>query len=201
MPSDVEICNLALDLIHAKNITSLSQSAPNAMKCSLHYEQVRDKLLQGFRWNFAINEITLTEDSSPPSIEEYEYQYVIPARILRVLEVYVDDYITGLPWRKQGKRLLINVDSSTSTVKVRAICKIEDETYFDPYFVEVFVLRLASKLALAIPGSKTDGIDFLKLEDKEISEAEKIHAIEDEEHRYEDKDIRYGTDSWVSAGR
>jgi hypothetical protein len=201
MPSDTEICNLALDLIHAKNISSLSQTAPNAEKCRQHYEQVRDKLLQGFRWNFAVDEIPLTEDSTPPTIEEYEYQYIIPARVLRILEVYVDDYLTSLRWRRQGKRLLINVDSSTSTVKIRAICKVEDETFFDPYFTEVFVLRLASKLALAIPGSKADSIDFLKLEDKEIAEARRMHAIEDEEQNQEDPDRRHGASSWASAGR
>lgn len=201
MSSDTELCNRALDLIHAKNITSLSQLTPNAEKCKQHYEPVRDKLLQGFRWNFAVSEISLTEDSSAPTIEEYEYQYVIPARVLRILEVYVDDYLTTLRWRRQGKRLLINVDSSTSTVKIRAICKVEDESFFDPYFAEVFVLRMASKLAFAIPGSKTDGIDFLKLEDREIAEARRMHAIEDEEQNQEDPDKRYGTSSWASAGR
>lgn len=102
MPTDVEICNLALSAIGTKSsIASLAEVSAEAEACAIWYPIVRDRVLRKRLWGCARGTIVLTlnkelptspsdylwDDSlpSPPYRFEYEYptdcvraRYIIP---------------------------------------------------------------------------------------------------------------------------
>jgi hypothetical protein len=195
--SEVDICNQALDLIKAPNISSLTESSEAARKCNRHYAKCRDTLLEEYPWNFAIQRATFSEDTEEP-LFEYEHQYVIPSDCLRILSIY--NY-TG-PWRREGQRLLVDIDSSSSdSCYVRYIKKVTDVSDFDPMFVEALVYRLAAKLAIAIRNDEDLAERYEKKEIMMVMKAERLHAIEDTSYEDENEDDRDEQCSWVTEGR
>lgn len=67
MPSVVEICNEAMDLLGAATITSLDENSKEARLCNRRFSTVRDAVLRSHPWNCAITRATLSQDGTPPS--------------------------------------------------------------------------------------------------------------------------------------
>ena len=59
MPSVVEICNEAMDLLGAATITSLDENSKEARLCNRRFSTVRDAVLRSHPWNCLIKRITL----------------------------------------------------------------------------------------------------------------------------------------------
>ena len=54
MPSVVDICNEAMDLLGAATITALTENSKEARLCNRRFETVRDQVLRAHPWNAAI---------------------------------------------------------------------------------------------------------------------------------------------------
>ena len=71
MASEVQICNIALQLIkHSKQITSLTSGTKEANACEIVYGEMRDLCLDMHHWNFATRRVKLAqlaEDSARTS--------------------------------------------------------------------------------------------------------------------------------------
>ena len=53
MPSVVDICNEAMDLLGAATITALTENSKEARLCNRRFETVRDAVLRAHTWNVA----------------------------------------------------------------------------------------------------------------------------------------------------
>jgi hypothetical protein len=70
MPSDVDICNLALAMIGADPISQLEGDdlTPLEVKCAALYDSYRDTLLEDYDWDFAVERSDeLAADSTDPT--------------------------------------------------------------------------------------------------------------------------------------
>ncbi len=54
MPSVVDICNEAMDLLGAATITALTENSKEARLCNRRFSTVRDATLRSHSWNCAI---------------------------------------------------------------------------------------------------------------------------------------------------
>ena len=77
MPSVVDICNEALDLLGAATITALTQNSKEARLCNRNYELVRDSVLRAHPWNTAVTRKNLPQDATAPDFG-FTYQYTLP---------------------------------------------------------------------------------------------------------------------------
>lgn len=194
--SEVDICNTALDLVKANNISALDEASESARKCRRIYTKTRDELLEEYPWNFAIKRENFTEDTEEPAFE-YLHQFVIPADCLRILSIY--NYTYG--WKREGRRLLIDIDGSKDECNVRLIRRITDVSLFDPNFTKTLKYKLASQLAISIANSDKKADQYENMAQMAIRKAQKLNAIEDTAYEDEDETDRDNLCSWVTEGR
>ena len=86
MTSVVEICNSALNILGANNITALVEDSKNARLCNQRYEPLRDAVFREHTWNCLIKRVQLAQDTASPT-HEYTYQYQLPSDCIRVLSL------------------------------------------------------------------------------------------------------------------
>lgn len=173
--TEVTICNLALGELGSKTILALTESSSEARACRLFYEQTRDEVLRSHRWNFAIKRTTLSALSALPPFG-WDKQYQLPPDCLRVLQVNGwEECEREDNWSVEGGRLL----TDASNVQLRYIARVTDASKYDPIFIEALAVKLASKLAQPLTGSRTIPGDLLtKYERISGPQARRMNAIE-----------------------
>jgi len=150
--SETSICNMALGRLGSKRGTTGEMSdvetdtTVQGIYCRQHYEQTRNALLRSHLWQFATKRAVLAE---PQSAVEFEYNYLfnLPSDYLRLRSIY--EYSARFQYYKyaiEGFKLY----SDESSINIRYIAKITDVDKFDPLFTEIFILRLARKLAMPL---------------------------------------------------
>lgn len=194
--SEVDICNTALDLIKANNISALDEASESARKCRRIYQKTRDQLLEEYPWNFAITRENFTEDTEEPAFE-YLHQFIIPADCLRILSIY--NYTYG--WKREGRKLMINIDGSKDECQVIFIKRITDVSLFDPNFTKTLIYKLASQLAISIANSDKKANQYDAMAQESIQKAQWLNAIEDATYEGENEEDRDSLCSWITEGR
>lgn len=157
MASKVEIVNLALNKLGQRPISSMDENTTAARSALLVYDSVRRQVLQSYSWAFAVRSEKLSLKASVPV--DYRYAFQLPADFLRAISLRSNvqtNHSNDTPdERKQyvirGRELL----SNSPAVVLEYVADVTDESLFDSRFIEAFVLKLASELAVPV-GGKTD---------------------------------------------
>ena len=149
MPSKVSICNQALTLLGAATITSLDDDTREAKLCKIHYDNVRDSVLEAHDWSFAVRWYDLAPSADPP-LSEFANAYPLPTEVIRVLFVgqnykYPDFY------QVEGQ----NVVTDSSACRIQALISLDDPIQYSPLFIQAFAARLAAELAIPITNSRS----------------------------------------------
>lgn len=139
--SKVEITNMALTLLGADLITSMSESTERARTANAIFDTVRDAVLRAFPWNFAIQRQSLPSLASPVPADNWNYFFNVPTGCLRVLEV--DEAKGGLPYALERGYIACNF----SPIVVKFIYQETDVTKYDSLFVLALSARLAHSMA------------------------------------------------------
>lgn len=154
MTSVVEICNSALNILGANNITALTEDSKNARLCNQRYEPLRDAVFREHTWNCLVKRVQLAQDTVSPT-HEYTYQYQLPSDCLRVLSTggYHDGSTSnvdgGQKFKVEGRKILTDED----TVYLIYSARVADPTQYDSLLIESIVARLAAELCYAITSS------------------------------------------------
>lgn len=154
MTSVVEICNSALNILGANNITALTEDSKNARLCNQRYEPLRDAVFREHTWNCLVKRVQLAQDTASPT-HEYTYQYQLPSDCIRVLSLggYHDGSSSnvdgGQKFKVEGRKILTDED----TVYLIYSARIADPTQYDSLLIESIVARLAAELCYAITSS------------------------------------------------
>jgi len=203
---DINIINMAMDLIHARNIATIGEglTMEEEQKAANIYENTRSLLLRKFPWSFSVAHATVLNYASAAANHfvpyDYEYMSTLPSDCLRVLEVPSHP---DLPWKRyQTNYLLCDVDTSNSTGNELWIKYIIDNTaasVYDPNFIEVLSVRLAKKLAVSISNASTKGINLHEMEEIAIAEARQMGVFEEGE--FPDEEYDEDNIDFVKAGR
>ena len=147
---ETSIVNLALAKLGVSPIMALTDDSKPAQFAKRFYEQTRDEVLQGHRWNFAMKRATLNRLATAPEFE-WSFAYQLPDDCLRIVQVngYEPTERPG-EWSVEARSLLTNAE----TAEVRYIARVKDATFYHPLFVEALAVKLASVLAAPLTGSR-----------------------------------------------
>ena len=155
MPSDIEICNVALSRVaQTQPIVSFSEKSKAAELCSVFYKQLRELVLTDFPWPFAESIVTLADIGTPAPGWAFRYRY--PADCLKVREIIQPGQRSPLtadlqiPFRigyDVGGRV---IHTDQPDAGVRFTFRVEDSTFFDALFTDALAWRLAMELALPL---------------------------------------------------
>jgi hypothetical protein len=182
MPSVVDICNEAMDLLGAATIASLTENSKEARLCNRRYETVRDAVLRAHPWNAAISRADLARDSSAPAFG-FKYQYTLPTDpyCLRVLSFWnsnVDNELTPydsqVMFKIEGRKILSNEDAC----KIIYVARVTDTEQYDALLSSTIAHKLASETAYAITGSNSIAQQMFSLYEARIREARSMDAME-----------------------
>ena len=175
MADAVSICNLALQRLGAKAISSLTEDTTAGRACNRVYAQARDSELRAHPWSFARERVQIAADSTDPAFG-YDKRYALPADYLRILPTngtngtdIQDD------WQIEGRYILTD---DASPIRLVYIKKITDENTFDQMFVELLVARIAMDIAEKVTQSNTKKADAVEHYKAVQKEARRVNAFE-----------------------
>ena len=178
MASEVQICNIALQLIkHSKQITSLTSGTKEANAAELVYDEMRDLLLDMHHWNFATRRVQLGQlsaDSAPAF--EWDHAYQLPADFIRVMSVHEHD--TGddmVAYKIEGDQILADADE----IYLRYVGRVEDPNKMPPTFRRALSKLVAAQLATALSSSVSLSKElFAQFHDQDLPFAKSTDAIQ-----------------------
>ena len=182
MPSVVDICNEAMDLLGAATITALTENSKEARLCNRRFETVRDTVLRSHPWNTAITRATLAKDSDAPAFG-FANQFTLPTDpfCLRVLSFWnsnVDSeiaaYDSQVMFKIEGRKVL----SDEGTCRITYLARITDTETYDSLLSSTIAHKLAAETAYAITGSTTVSQSMQQLYEIRLREARSIDAME-----------------------
>lgn len=152
MPSEVDICNLALaHLGDVANVSSLDppEGSAQAAHCARFYPIARDALLEVHNWKFITRRATLAQLAVDSF--NWAYAYAEPAGALRVVSVLPSTAMATAEGEKfetmgdnDGNSLVLtDLAGATALYTVR----VSDTTKFPPLVVDALARLLAAYLA------------------------------------------------------
>jgi len=147
--SDVEICNIALQLLGAEPIVALDEGTQRASLCNQFYATARDTTLRDHQWNFAQVRVLLTKESTAPAWGfDFQYQLPVEPYCLRVNEPFPmeAEWVVESNADGTGRKLL----SDNDNIGIRYTARIVDPNLFTPMFVTALAHLLASMMALPL---------------------------------------------------
>ena len=176
MASIVDMCNSALNLLGASNISSLTEDNKNARLCNQRFSSLRDRIFRSHNWNCLITRVELAQDSTAPVVE-YAYAYTLPANCLRVMAIHngtTDSIKSNLEYKVEGRKIL----TGESTVYLIYIAVDTDPNTYDTYLREAIIHQLAADLCYAITNNSTLATKYLTKADEILREARFIDSTE-----------------------
>lgn len=182
MASVVDLCNRALDLLGAANITALTENSKEARLCNGNFDDVRDAVLRSHPWNIAITRKALPRDSAAPAFG-FTYQYTLPTEpyCLRVLSFWnsnVDNevaaYDSNVMFKIEGRKIL----SNEGTCNIIYIGRVTDTENFDSLLNKAISARLAAEIAYNITGSNSVAQNMLTIYEARLKEAKGVDSME-----------------------
>ncbi len=151
MASVIGICNSGLIKLGASTIMSLTEGTKNANLCNEQFAKLRDEVLRGHNWNFAIARAKLAQLSTAPAFQ-FDHAYQLPADWLRGVSVHDNEAGQGaVAYRIEGRTLLSDAD----TIYLRYVRRVTDPNEMDATFREALAWKIASDLAVPITQSST----------------------------------------------
>jgi len=182
MPSVVDICNEAMDLLGAATITALTENSKEARLCNRRFETVRDAVIRAHPWNVAITRASLAKDSETPAFG-FANQFTLPTNpyCLRVLSFWnsnidsdVAPYDSEVMFKIEGRKVL----SNEGTCKITYLARVTDTETYDPLLSSTIAHKLAAETAYAITGSTTVSQSMQQLYELRLREARSADAME-----------------------
>tara|TARA_R110002073_G_scaffold7598_2_gene43179 strand:+ start:1216 stop:1806 length:591 start_codon:yes stop_codon:yes gene_type:complete len=146
MTSVVDVCNSALNMIGASNITALTEDSKAGRLCAQRFGFIRDTISRSHPWNCLTIRTSLAADSAAPEFE-FTKQFTLPTDpfCLRVLGLSNPDTL----FRIEGRKLICNED----TIQMSYIGRITDINEYDALLIETIAAYLAADIAYPLVAS------------------------------------------------
>ncbi len=156
--SEVDICNLALDLLKQKNIVALDPPSNNVEElCARWYQQKRRAVLRSHMWNFAMKRVTILPDSGATPLFGYTHAYNLPDDFIRYAGRFDDvgnlANPEGQDYELENGQILFDGGDNTA-INIRYVFDQDIISKFDPLFIEAFTLELAVVMAPKFSGTE-----------------------------------------------
>jgi len=179
--TDTQICNDALTLCGANTIMSLTDASREARICNKNYARSRDFVLRQHSWNCAIKRVVLAPNTTTPAFD-FTYSFDLPGECLKVVRVGTDPEWRDCDWRVEGRTILFD----ESTLNLRYVHRITDESLFDENLAETIAHYLAYRIVFALTANNAlktslfqmykDTLRISKSMDAKEDSAEQMHS-------------------------
>ena len=176
--SEVEIANMALDLVKEAPINSFQDDRAPARWMDRNYALYRDVVLTSHIWKFAMSRAILAEDTTKPDFG-WITRYRKPADCLRVLPLRFQGTMNGMliPHEVEGEWILT---STVGPLRIKFIRRVTNVSEYDgaPLFIQALAAKLAASMAFWMTGREKI-VDFANVQFKEaITMAQYIDSAE-----------------------
>ena len=157
MVCPIDICNQALFHLGVAGISDLDDSGDiSAVACKVFYDAALRTALRDHPWGFAKTEVALSPAEGAGHYPSYTYAYQYPHDCLRPLRIHSSarknskkiEYDVQINHARNGKVILTDEAEAILTY----IVYIADPNLYDGWFIEMFVLCLAAKIAGKLTG-------------------------------------------------
>jgi len=162
MANKVSICNMALSRLGATRISSLEagiDSSSNAATCSVFYEDAVNELIALHDWSWATARRQLSALSSD-NYTNYLYKYQLNTDVVAVLKL-IDSDGNDLEDEYEIEKDCLYTNVTPCLIKY--MTNDIEEADLSPVFVELLVLKIASKIAYLITSDQKLEVKFLQL--------------------------------------
>ncbi len=196
--TDVEVCNLALDMVKEAPINNLDENRAAARWMKRNFVPTRNYCLNLQVWKFAMTRAELPADPDAPEFE-WNRRFKKPTDCFRVLPLRDGGRMNGrlIPHQVEGDYILTN---AAAPLKVRYIRVVDNPAEWPTHFVELVATRLALGIAHFMTG-KTSMIELLNARHAQAAQmaasldsAEGSHAAQ---YATEYDDARYYYNGWT----
>lgn len=174
MASNVEICNMALQKLGAKRITSLSEDSVNGRACNLAFEPTKLAELERHAWSFATTRAELAADSAEPAFGRAR-SFTLPADFVRLLDDYVEDNTLAKDWEIEGKKIYTD---DSDPIYIRYVYNVTDPNEMSPLFREALACKMAYQMCEELTQSNSKKAEVQDAYKEAIKEAKKSNAIQ-----------------------
>ena len=161
--SEVSICNQALSWLGQEPIISLDDETRTAWLCKSNYGPLRDAVLEGHDWKFAMKRYQLPA-LVPAPVFGWSNAYPLPSEVLRVKEFNLVDFNDETrEWdieNVDGRKCIV---TNETTCEIKALARVTETTLFTPLFAQALAARLATDLAIPITNSRSLQQDMFSL--------------------------------------
>lgn len=150
MASEVSVVNRALNLLGEPPINSLEEPEASevaaAQAAGLVLADVRDDVLRGHSWNFAVSRAKPAKLAVAPAFG-FSNAFTLPSDFLRVVAVNPPD---GVNYRLERVDKQRAIATDADTVNLIYVARVENPNEWDSLFASTMAVRLAAELAVAI---------------------------------------------------
>jgi hypothetical protein len=151
--SDVDICNSALFLLGADEISSLSDDeSDNAATLARLYEPFKEAKLTEYPWHWARELRQMSRDATSP-VTSWRYRFIIPAESIRVHDYYASSEVGARPVRDL-ERIGDYVYTDRDELYVQST-EDKSEADWPRLFEQFFTNALAAEIAIAVTGKES----------------------------------------------
>ena len=171
-----------MDMLGASTITSLTENSKESRLCARNFDLVRDSILRGHSWNWAIVRKQLAKDEETPPFG-FTAQFSLPTDpfCLRVISFHDSDvdsdvaaYDSRIMFKIEGRKVLTN----EASCQIIYIGRITDTEQYDASFRFALATGIAAETAYAITGSNALSQQMKITHTSALSEARSIDAKE-----------------------
>lgn len=170
MPSDIDLCSWALLRIGAHRISSFADGTTEAQVAAGIYPHVRDAMLAGHFWNFAVRVRALAEAVETPAAD-WAAAYPLPVDCLRVISVGTGTSSRGGDYAVVGRAIHAAAGGATLAYIARVV-----ETDWPAYFADAIAAQLAAEFVIPLTDQTSRWEGLTKLADAAVRRARLIDA-------------------------
>ena len=191
--SEVDICNLSLDLLNVKPISSIdTPSGATAELCARWYDQTRRQALRRHPWNFAAKRVVLAPNATPPEFG-WLNAFDLPSDFIRMMHINEfaierDNPVPTSLFTIENDQILIGSllnGSNSNELRLVYVSNFTTVTKMDPSFIDYFSALLAKNMAYKITQSNSALQRIDAVMDKAATEAKTLNGQDNPPKRIE----------------
>lgn len=173
-PSEVQIANVALGRLGCRRITSFADSTTESEVARTFYFDARDRLLEHYTWDFAVQMAQLAASITAPLFNRAN-AFALPADFLRLIRPFPEANPMNYDLIMQSGFIYTD---QPAPLNLRYVAQIKDVTRFSPTFRKALGLELAADMCEQLTQSNTKKDMLLREFANTIADAKRIKAIQ-----------------------
>jgi hypothetical protein len=170
MATKISIYNQALMRLGCEPVEDFTDGTKACKALNMRYDDARRYVLRRHPWNFAVKRVAHSDTDTVGPDFGFAYSHSFPLDCIRILNIECD-----LDYKIEGRKIL----SDDSTVNLRYIWDVDNDTLFDAGFAETLAAYLAWDISYYMTQSKTLKADLWE-EFKRILSAAKSNDAQEE---------------------